>query len=199
MGIFHRNREEKKASSEFENLQDDAPVVLSSLNNNEKSEEKPINRNHPAVATPKTRSFKYGIEDAIQLMRKLPDVNMDIVVTVVKTTLESTSIQVGDIISDAERKEANIHKRTHQLQVEIADFEKRINKRKDEISRLQQDLEETTAVKEHLMLAEQKEKTAAAAATPRLENRSRPTNTEQQSDTKNNDAIETAPTRKSTG
>ncbi len=48
----------------------------------------------------------YGIQNAIELMRQLPSDNVPLVVEVVKKTLESLHVDIGSIITDAERKAA---------------------------------------------------------------------------------------------
>jgi hypothetical protein len=110
----------------------------------------------------------YGIEQAIQLMRLLPgDSNIELVVQVVKKTLESTNILVPAIIEDASRKQKNIDSRVSELEREIGDFEREVANRTAEIERLQTDHKETTWVKERLQLAEQlacAEKPVAPAA-----------------------------------
>jgi hypothetical protein len=98
----------------------------------------------------------YGIEQAIQLMRLLPgDSNVELVVQVVKKTLESTNIKVPKIIEDASRKQKDIENRVSNLEREISDLEREIQTRESEIERLQTDHKETTMVKERLQLAEQ--------------------------------------------
>ena len=151
MGIFQRNQKDDGKDYSVQN-KPNAPannIPLSKL----KSDQPMAPNTRPPVST--SRPLNYGIEDAIKLMRKLPSVNTEIVVSVVKTTLESTNVQVPDIIADAERKEQSIHKRTAQLEKEIAELEQKIAKRNEEIATLQTDLQETTKVKEHLLLAEQ--------------------------------------------
>ena len=149
MGIFQRNKEDgKEYSAPNKSAQSTSNIPLSKL----KSDQPMTPNTRPAVS--QHRPLNYGIEDAIKLMRKLPSVNTEIVVSVVKTTLESTNVQVPDIIADAERKEQSIHKRTAQLEKEIAELEQKIAKRNEEIATLQTDLQETTKVKEHLLLAE---------------------------------------------
>ncbi len=107
----------------------------------------------------------YGINAAIQLMRSLPvDQNPELVVTVIKTTLESLRVKVQDIIADASRKQADLEKRVDTLTKEIGDFEKEIAQRREEIARLEADHKETTSVKARLELAEKAQKAAAAAA-----------------------------------
>ena len=76
----------------------------------------------------------YGIEQAIQLMRALPvDQNPALVVAVIKTTLESLKVKVSDIIEDAARKQKDLEERVGNLKRAIADFEKEIETRKEEI------------------------------------------------------------------
>ena len=65
----------------------------------------------------------YGINAAIQLMRlihrsiKTPS----LVVTVIKTTLESLRVKVPDIIADASRKQKDLESRVENFKKEIAD------------------------------------------------------------------------------
>jgi hypothetical protein len=97
----------------------------------------------------------FGINQAIQLMRSLPvDQNPELVVTVIKTTLESLRVKVPDIIADASRKQANLESRVETLSKEIVDYEREIQQRKEEIARLEADHAETTSVKSRLELAE---------------------------------------------
>ena len=98
----------------------------------------------------------YGIEQAIALMRLLPhEANTELVVQVVKKTLESTNIRVPKIIEDAARKERDLDARVTQLEREIGELEREIQVREAEIERHQKDRAETTTVKERLQLAEQ--------------------------------------------
>lgn len=96
----------------------------------------------------------YGIDDAIQLMRALPQDNVELVVQVVKRTLESTNVKTRTIIDDASRKQGEIESRIDVLKKEIAEFEQEISTRKEEITKLEADHKETTQVKDRLQLAE---------------------------------------------
>ena len=101
----------------------------------------------------------YGIDSAIQLMRALPvDQNVELVVQVIKTTLESLRVKVSDIIQDASRKQKDLEGRVSHLKKEIVDFEKEITQRKDEITKLDADHAETSSVKARLELAEKAQK-----------------------------------------
>jgi hypothetical protein len=167
MGIFDRTPTKKgsdKASSEGGGDFDDAPAVTVSL-----TATPPPAQARPA-APPREEEpprHSYGIEKAIQLMRMLPvDQNVELVVTVIKTTLESLQMKVSDIISDATRKEKDLEGRVANLKQQISDFEKEIQTRKEEIARLEADHEETSNVKARLELAEKAQQKAAAPAAP---------------------------------
>ncbi|HEY1587680.1 MAG TPA: hypothetical protein VGH63_18405, partial [Polyangia bacterium] len=108
----------------------------------------------------------YGIEQAITLMRALPvDQNPALVVAVIKTTLESLKVKVSDIILDAARKQKDLEERVSNLKRAIADFEKEIETRREEIGRLEADHKETTAVRGRLELAEKAQSPSAVAKT----------------------------------
>jgi len=108
----------------------------------------------PPEPEPDEFDSSFGIDKAIELMRTLPADNVELVVQVVKLTLESTKIKIATIIDDATRKQDDIQGRIKVLKSEIAEFEKEIATRKDEINSLETDFEETSTVKERLILAE---------------------------------------------
>jgi hypothetical protein len=119
----------------------------------------------PAPAPMEDERPSYGIENAIQLMRALPvDQNVELVVAVIKGTLESLRVKVSDIIEDAVRKEKDLEGRVTNLKQAIAEFEKEIQQRKDEIGRLEADHAETSSVKSRLMLAEKAQKAQTPTA-----------------------------------
>ena len=97
---------------------------------------------------------EYGIEQAIALMRTLPSDSVELVVRVVKHTLESTAIGIPNIIADATKKQERIDKRVALLKEEISDLEGEIAHRTKEIADLEEDHKETSMVKERLELAE---------------------------------------------
>jgi hypothetical protein len=107
----------------------------------------------------------YGINQAIELMRALPvDQNPELVVIVIKSTLESLKVKVSDIIIDADRKTQDLEERVANLKRAIADFEKEIETRKTEIARLEADHKETTSVRQRLELAEKAQRAQQPAA-----------------------------------
>lgn len=109
-----------------------------------------------AAAAPakKVATTGYGIDDAISLMRTLPSDNVELVVQVVKHTLESAHIDIATIIDDATGKVDRIESRVTVLRSAIADLEREIQTRRDEIDKLEADRRETTRVKERLLLAQ---------------------------------------------
>lgn len=96
----------------------------------------------------------YGIEDAISLMRRLPDDDLRLIATVIKEALESANIKVSNILKDAEIKEARLEEQIKKLDSEIENLETMIHQRKDAIFELVRDLEETRRVKNNLALAD---------------------------------------------
>lgn len=119
----------------------------------EVAREEPPRQTAAASATA-MRAGAYGIQNAIELMRKLPSENVALVVEVVKKTLESLHVDIGAIIEDAERKHARIDERVAKLEEEISDYEEEIAARREEIAALTADGEETRTVKERLELAQ---------------------------------------------
>lgn len=105
---------------------------------------------HPSAGT-----AAYGIAQAILLMRSLPvDQNVELVVRVIRQTLESMHVQLPDIIDDASAKETALQGRMERLDLEIEAYAEQIEVRRQEISQLQAELRETSTVKERLLLAQ---------------------------------------------
>lgn len=126
----------------------------------------------PAQPLPRTASNAaagapaYGIADAMQLMRSLPsEGNMDLVVRVVRVTLNSVNVKLEDIIEDASRRQKAIQDRISALHGQVADLEEQLDARRREIGSYEADLKETTAVKERLALADKAAGHAPAAST----------------------------------
>jgi prophage DNA circulation protein len=108
----------------------------------------------PTPAAPPRKA--YGIADAILLMRSLPvDQNVDLVVQVIRATLASMNVKVQDIIEDAVRKEKATEAGISALHGKVAELERELEARRQDILGLEADLKETTAVKERLELSEE--------------------------------------------
>jgi hypothetical protein len=110
----------------------------------------------PAAAKPSKAEDmpEFGIQKAIELMRDLPSQNVELVVQVVKKTLESMEVDVATIVDDAKSKQAKIQGRIKGLEDEIADFKEEIAGREEEIAALKSDFAETRLVRERLELAQ---------------------------------------------
>jgi hypothetical protein len=109
-------------------------------------------RAQPEPAGPEVDT--YGIDKAIELMRTLPQENVQLVVQVVKFSLESVGIKLPVIIDDAIRRQKDLRGRVDVLKAEITDLESEIKQRREEIERHEGDYAETTTVRERLELAE---------------------------------------------
>jgi len=196
MGIFTKNQdknEENKSSVQFSPSNDNNANAETSNSQPQSSSPTPrktfstSNKTQAQDATPsaptppkqdEVTKKAYGIDDAIELMRQMPDGNIEVIITVVKKTLESTNIRVSDIISDAQNKESSIKARTKQLETEIKDLEEKIAKRNSEISELQTTLDETVQVREHLQISEPKNKSPDTASQSIDMRKMKPKNTE---------------------
>jgi uncharacterized small protein (DUF1192 family) len=103
------------------------------------------------------RSGSCGVADIVRLMRTLPvDKNADLVVEVVRSTLESVHVRVSDIIEDAAHKQQELSERVAKLQSEILQLESDISVRREEIAGVEAELAEVTAARQRLELAERR-------------------------------------------
>jgi hypothetical protein len=99
---------------------------------------------------------RFGIDDAIQLMRSLPaDPNSALVVRVVRVTLGAVNVSVEEIVADATRKEARIKESIAGLEARIVELDGQLGALRREIAAHQADLKETANVRERLHLADQ--------------------------------------------
>jgi len=118
----------------------------------------------PELPTP-GRSF--GVSDLILLMKTIPiDHHPDLVVQVVKSTLESVGVHVSDIIDDALRHEGAMRDRVSGVESEIDGFMREIESRRELIAQIEEDIA-------HLVQARQTREGAAKsgfAPAPPVEN-----------------------------
>jgi hypothetical protein len=95
----------------------------------------------------------YGIHETIRLMRSLPvDQNADLVVRVIRSTLESLHVRVADIVEDANRQEAAVVGRMRELSREIESMQHEIDLRRRDLATLEAELAEIKLAKERLQL-----------------------------------------------
>lgn len=121
----------------------------------------------------------FGIDEAVVLMRQLPSRNIDLVMQVVKKTLESLRVDVPKIIEGAAEKEHRIEQRILSLKAEIEALESKIATHRKEISGLEAEQKEVLQVKERLSLAQKAEQepsvitgsTVANALPPQISSR----------------------------
>jgi hypothetical protein len=100
----------------------------------------------------------YGIEDAVQLMRTLPlNQNQDLVLLVVRNTLSSMNVNLKSVIDDGAAKQERLSKTIADIKGGIAELEREMSSRKQELAAVEADLAETTAVRERLEAAAQRE------------------------------------------
>ncbi|MDQ3235807.1 MAG: hypothetical protein M3Q07_28700, partial [Pseudobdellovibrionaceae bacterium] len=97
----------------------------------------------PTVAAPTlpARTGSYGIEDAIKLMRELPDNKKEMVISIVQKTLISAKINVSTILDDAGRKIDRLERKNEKLHQEIRELEEAIIQRKLEMDTNARDIE----------------------------------------------------------
>jgi hypothetical protein len=104
-----------------------------------------------APAPAPAKSGHYGIVDVIRLLRSLPvDQHGDLVVRVIRSTLESVNVHVSDLVEDATRHQQKLGERIAGLQSQILDLSKQIDTHRSEVARLEAELAETTSAKERL-------------------------------------------------
>lgn len=142
MGLFRR-----KSESDLDALDsDEAPLEVSAP--------APRPAPKPALREPE-RGDPYGIDRAIMLMRTLPKGNVEVIVQVVKATLESNDVEVKAIIADGTRRQEELRSNVDARLAEIADLEGKVARLKREIEEYEAQHAEVTMVKERLILAEE--------------------------------------------
>ena len=108
----------------------------------------------PPAAAKMGGAPKYGIAEAIQLMRTLPNDHVELVVRVVRATLASLDVRLPDIIEDANRKQKMVRDKIADFHAKNVELEKQLETHRKEIAALEADLKETSEVKDRLQQAE---------------------------------------------
>jgi len=104
-------------------------------------------------AAPQKRG--YGVADLILLMKTIPtDRHPELVVRVVKSTLESVGVRPNDIIEDALRHEGVVRDRIAALEGEIGGLEQEIERRRGLIAELQTNISDLIYARERWQGAE---------------------------------------------
>ncbi|HEY8079195.1 MAG TPA: hypothetical protein VIF62_33920 [Labilithrix sp.] len=103
----------------------------------------------PAQPSPKPKTF--GIEQAIELMRKLPlDEEPELVLRVVRKTLRSTGVSLEEIVRSAKQREASLGDSVAKDKADIERLEREIAERRASIERATAQANETRKVRERL-------------------------------------------------
>jgi hypothetical protein len=108
-----------------------------------------------------THPVEYGIDKAIELLRKLPEENTDLVVTVVRETLQSANIDVDLVVEDAQIKANRMQDKMSELTSEIAVLKTQIAQKEAEIIQTETTCKETQRVQELLQRSQQPMKSSA--------------------------------------
>jgi hypothetical protein len=95
----------------------------------------------------------YGIDKAVDLLQKLPHDNASLVVTVVRETLQSASIDVALVVADARAKATKMQEKISTLNDEIAVLKTQIAQKEAEIVQTDATLKETQRVQQLLQQA----------------------------------------------
>lgn len=94
---------------------------------------------------------KYGIDDAVQLMRTLPlEQQPDLVVQVVKNTLASMNVNLKDVLRDGAAKHEAISTKLAGLKANIAELEEQIRLKNVQVEAAEAELLELDGVIERL-------------------------------------------------
>lgn len=163
MALFNKTKFDDITIENNAKYQPQATSQSSSTNRNPAPTPQPASAPSARPSSP-INSGAYGIQEAIELIRKLPNVNTDIVITVVIKTLESANISVDKIIKDAQAREHKIEDRSGRLISKIESLEAEIAELNEEITQLNSDLEETNRVKDLLLRSLNIEPSASASA-----------------------------------
>ncbi len=112
----------------------------------------PVHAPAPEQAQPKRG---YGVSDLILLMKSIPtDRHPELVVRVVKSTLESVGVHASDIIEDAIRHEGIVRDRIAALEGEIDGLTQEIDRRRGLIADLQTNIADLIYARERWQAAD---------------------------------------------
>ena len=104
---------------------------------------------------------RYGIDDAIQLLRQLPESEDHQTMSVVCKTLESAQISMSDLLQDARQKEQKLKQQHKGLEQEIEQLQSKMDDRRKQLKQLSESLEEVTRIKARFEQGLDKPKTAS--------------------------------------
>lgn len=89
----------------------------------------------------------YSVDNAIDLLRDLPDVDQDVLATIVRKTLESANIDVKNIAHSAQAKEDKLCSDIEKMNKNIKALQNEIRLQKEQIEKMTESLNETRHVR----------------------------------------------------
>jgi hypothetical protein len=92
----------------------------------------------------------FGVDEALQLLKQLPDNDDELMIYGVKTTLESVGVDIGQIIQDAQNKAENVKSQIAGVEDEIAALETQILEKSQTIDQHSDHLAELNNLKRRL-------------------------------------------------
>jgi len=101
----------------------------------------------PSQPAQSASSGRYGIDDAIQLLRQLPESEDHHTMSVICKTLESAQIRMSDLLQDARQKEQKLKQQHKGLEQEIEQLQAKMDDRRKQLKQLSESLEEVTRIK----------------------------------------------------
>ena len=105
----------------------------------------------PPMPPAKPEPPRYGIDEAIALMRALPmDQDAELILRVVRKTLRSTGVSVDDLVQSAKQRESALSQDIAREHSTIEQLERDIAERKARIERVTEQLGETEGVRRRL-------------------------------------------------
>ena len=119
-------------------------------------EPSPLPHVHPPTPRPPGGTRPYGIADLILLMKSIPtDRHPELVLRVVRTTLESLGVRPDDIVEDALKHETAVRDRIAAIEGEIDGMVQEIERRRGFIAELKTGMAELVYARERWQSAEQ--------------------------------------------
>ena len=106
-------------------------------------------------ASPAPADRNFGIHDVIRLMRSLPvDEHPELVVLVMKSTLESMHVSVEDIIEDSRQHESLLEAQACEVQDSIDELKRKLDAQQAQLAEVQGEMAEIRTAKERLLLTD---------------------------------------------
>lgn len=136
MGLF--NRQDNSSNNDDLDLE---------LPTREDFQQPLVDEPSPKTSPQARASGRYGIDDAIELLRQLPESEDHHTMSVICKTLESAQIRMSDLLQDARQKEQKLKQQHKGLEQDIEQLQAKIDDRRKQLKQLSESLEEVTRIK----------------------------------------------------